>query len=243
MDPAHSPCGTPRRAPAVGRRPGGPPAAPGADGPLPARRLRRRPGGGRAWARARRWRRRTPRGRPSGGIWWTVRSTDGACGIRALLEALAAVQRHRFVPPQLQDQAYADTPLPIGFSQTISQPYIVAYMTEALRLPPDATVLEIGTGVGLPGRSARGRSPGRSTASRSCPSWPNARRICWPSWATTTSTCGRAMDTAAGRRPRRSTPSSSRRRPTTCRRRWWSSSRSARGWSFPWAASRRRCGW
>ncbi len=65
-----------------------------------------------------------------------------------VLEALAAVQRHRFVPPQLQDQAYADTPLPIGFSQTISQPYIVAYMTEALRLPPDATVLEIGTGSG-----------------------------------------------------------------------------------------------
>ena len=65
-----------------------------------------------------------------------------------VLDALAAVPRHRFVPPQLQDQAYADTPLPIGSSQTISQPYIVAYMTEALRLPPDATVLEIGTGSG-----------------------------------------------------------------------------------------------
>ncbi len=65
-----------------------------------------------------------------------------------VLEALAAVPRHRFVPPQLQEQAYADTPLPIGSSQTISQPYIVAYMTEALDLPPDATVLEIGTGSG-----------------------------------------------------------------------------------------------
>ena len=65
-----------------------------------------------------------------------------------VLEALAAVPRHRFVPPQLQEQAYADTPLPIGSSQTISQPYIVAYMTEALQLPPDATVLEIGTGSG-----------------------------------------------------------------------------------------------
>ncbi len=65
-----------------------------------------------------------------------------------VLDALAAVQRHRFVPPQLQNQAYADTPLPIGSSQTISQPYIVAYMTEALELPPDATVLEIGTGSG-----------------------------------------------------------------------------------------------
>lgn len=71
-------------------------------------------------------------------------------GIRdsRVLEALRTVPRHRFVPPALQDQAYADTPLPIGSNQTISQPYIVAYMTEALRLPPDAAVLEIGTGSG-----------------------------------------------------------------------------------------------
>ena len=73
-----------------------------------------------------------------------------ARGIRdpRVLEAMRTVPRHRFVPPALQDQAYADTPLPIGSSQTISQPYIVAYMTEALRLPPAATVLEIGTGSG-----------------------------------------------------------------------------------------------
>lgn len=73
-----------------------------------------------------------------------------ARGVRdpRVLAALRAVERHRFVPPALQDQAYADTPLPIGSGQTISQPYIVAYMTEALRLPPDATVLEIGTGSG-----------------------------------------------------------------------------------------------
>ena len=73
-----------------------------------------------------------------------------ARGIRdpRVLEALRTVPRHRFVPPALQDQAYADTPLPIGSEQTISQPYIVAYMTEALRLPPDAVVLEIGTGSG-----------------------------------------------------------------------------------------------
>ena len=73
-----------------------------------------------------------------------------ARGIRdpRVLAAMRAVPRHRFVPPALQDQAYADTPLPIGSSQTISQPYIVAYMTEALRLPPDAAVLEIGTGSG-----------------------------------------------------------------------------------------------
>ena len=73
-----------------------------------------------------------------------------ARGIRdpRVLAALRTVPRHRFVPPALQDQAYADTPLPIGSSQTISQPYIVAYMTEALRLPPAAAVLEIGTGSG-----------------------------------------------------------------------------------------------
>lgn len=73
-----------------------------------------------------------------------------ARGVRdpRVLAALRAVERHRFVPPALQDQAYADTPLPIGSGQTISQPYIVAYMTEALRLPPAAAVLEIGTGSG-----------------------------------------------------------------------------------------------
>ena len=73
-----------------------------------------------------------------------------ARGIRdpRVLEAMRTVPRHRFVPPALQDQAYADTPLPIGSSQTISQPFIVAYMTEALQLPPAATVLEIGTGSG-----------------------------------------------------------------------------------------------
>lgn len=73
-----------------------------------------------------------------------------ARGIRdpRVLAAMRTVPRHRFVPPALQDQAYADTPLPIGSSQTISQPFIVAYMTEALQLPPAAAVLEIGTGSG-----------------------------------------------------------------------------------------------
>ena len=68
----------------------------------------------------------------------------------AILAAMGAVHRHRFVPDDavLQDSAYADTPLPIGHGQTISQPYIVAYMTEALQLPPDARVLEVGTGSG-----------------------------------------------------------------------------------------------
>ena len=67
---------------------------------------------------------------------------------RAVLAAIAAVPRHRFVPPQHQEQAYDDAPLPIGLGQTISQPYIVALMTQALRLTPASRVLEIGTGSG-----------------------------------------------------------------------------------------------
>ena len=65
-----------------------------------------------------------------------------------VLRAMRAVPRHRFVSTSLASKAYDDTPLPIGHDQTISQPYIVAYMTEALGLPDDARVLEIGTGSG-----------------------------------------------------------------------------------------------
>jgi protein-L-isoaspartate(D-aspartate) O-methyltransferase len=64
------------------------------------------------------------------------------------LKALEVVPRHLFVPEEYQDQAYDDGPLPIGYGQTISQPYIVAYMTELLNVGPDDVVLEIGTGSG-----------------------------------------------------------------------------------------------
>ncbi len=67
---------------------------------------------------------------------------------RVVLEAVRSVPRHWFVPANLQGRAYADGPLPIGHGQTISQPYIVAVMTEALNLTPDSRVLEIGTGSG-----------------------------------------------------------------------------------------------
>ena len=66
----------------------------------------------------------------------------------AVLNAMGTVPRHLFVPDDLQPFAYDDRPLPIGRDQTISQPYIVAYMTEALQLEPAHTVLEIGTGSG-----------------------------------------------------------------------------------------------
>ena len=79
-----------------------------------------------------------------------VRTQIEARGVadRRVLAAMATVPRHRFVAPGLAPQAYDDRPLPIGHGQTISQPYIVAYMTELLSLTPGARVLEVGTGCG-----------------------------------------------------------------------------------------------
>lgn len=73
-----------------------------------------------------------------------------ALGIRSerVLEAMARIPREEFVPPDLRDRAYEDGPLPIGFGQTISQPYIVALMTELLEPDPWHKVLEVGTGCG-----------------------------------------------------------------------------------------------
>lgn len=79
-----------------------------------------------------------------------VRRQIAARGItdRAVLEAMGNVPRHWFVPGQVEHLAYADRPLPIGEGQTISQPYIVALMTETLGLTRDSKVLEVGTGSG-----------------------------------------------------------------------------------------------
>lgn len=65
-----------------------------------------------------------------------------------VLTVCGEIQREEFVPPEHLSQAYADGPLPIGKGQTISQPYIVALMTERLQITPDCEVLEIGTGSG-----------------------------------------------------------------------------------------------
>ncbi|MBN2411036.1 protein-L-isoaspartate(D-aspartate) O-methyltransferase [candidate division KSB1 bacterium] len=67
---------------------------------------------------------------------------------KRVLEAMLKVPRHKFVPDRYKKNAYNDNPLSIGFDQTISQPFIVAYMTEALVLTGDERVLEIGTGSG-----------------------------------------------------------------------------------------------
>ena len=67
---------------------------------------------------------------------------------KPVMEAMGNVPRHEFVPLELQPYAYADTPLPIGCDKTISQPFIVALMTDLLGLEPNDAVLEIGTGLG-----------------------------------------------------------------------------------------------
>jgi protein-L-isoaspartate(D-aspartate) O-methyltransferase len=75
---------------------------------------------------------------------WTGRETFDP----RVLEALRRVPRHEFVPPEVADQAYWNTARPIGRGQTISQPYVVALMTDLARIGPDDRVLEIGTGSG-----------------------------------------------------------------------------------------------
>lgn len=66
----------------------------------------------------------------------------------SVIAAMQAVPRHAFVPAEMQPFAYLDTPLPIGYDKTISQPFIVALMTDLLDLQPDDRVLEVGTGLG-----------------------------------------------------------------------------------------------
>lgn len=73
-----------------------------------------------------------------------ARDIDDPATIKAMLQ----VKRHEFVPPAVKPYAYADSALPIGHEQTISQPYIVAYMTQELQPKPEHRVLEIGTGSG-----------------------------------------------------------------------------------------------
>lgn len=79
-----------------------------------------------------------------------VRDEVVAAGVEdpAVLAAMRRVPRHRFVPERFQSEAYADHPLPIGFGQTVSQPSLVALMTQLLEVGPESRVLEVGTGSG-----------------------------------------------------------------------------------------------
>ena len=78
-----------------------------------------------------------------------LRETIGKSAFdRQVMAAMEKVPRHEFVPIEFQAYAYADIPIPIGFGKTISQPFIVALMTDLLDIGPDDAVLEIGTGLG-----------------------------------------------------------------------------------------------
>jgi len=79
-------------------------------------------------------------------VQWDLRGRDITDS--RVLKVMEQLPREVFVPPSQRSQAYADAPLPIGMGQTISQPYIVALMTQHLRVNPDCEVLEIGTGSG-----------------------------------------------------------------------------------------------
>jgi protein-L-isoaspartate(D-aspartate) O-methyltransferase len=77
-----------------------------------------------------------------------VQIADRGVKDEAVLKAMRKVPRHLFVPKEYENEAYDDNPLPIGYGQTISQPYIVAYMTEVSKPDSSKKVLEIGTGSG-----------------------------------------------------------------------------------------------
>jgi protein-L-isoaspartate(D-aspartate) O-methyltransferase len=81
---------------------------------------------------------------------WMVETQIMVGGITdpAVIAAMRRVPRHRFIPEQESQDAYGNFPLPIGYEQTISQPFIVAFMTEALKVQPGEKILEIGTGSG-----------------------------------------------------------------------------------------------
>jgi protein-L-isoaspartate(D-aspartate) O-methyltransferase len=78
----------------------------------------------------------------------TASFTGRAAFAESVMEAMARVPRHEFLPVELQPYAYLNRPLPIGFDKTVSQPYIVALMTDVLDLSSDEVVLEVGAGAG-----------------------------------------------------------------------------------------------
>ena len=154
-----------------------------------------------------------------------VRTHIAARGVRdpAVLAAMRSVPREAFLPPELEEFAYADAPLPIERGQTISQPYIVALMTAAAALRPGDRVLEVGTGSGyaaaILGRIAhevytveRHEELARVAAERLRPS--RVRRTC---------RCSTATARSAGPSTPRTTRSSSRRGGRRCPRRSWTS--------------------
>ena len=101
-----------------------------------------------------------------------------------VLVAMGTVPRHRFVPEALASRAYGDYPLPIGEDQTISQPYIVALMTQWAEVQPQRPGAGGGDGFGVSGRGFGGTCRAGSTASKSARSWPGRPRRASKTWAT-----------------------------------------------------------
>ena len=163
-----------------------------------------------------------------------------ARGVRdaRVLAAMRQVPRHLFVEAKDRAQAYEDHPLPIAGNQTISQPYIVALMTELADLTPNEKVLEIGTGSGYQS-AVLSRLAAEVYSVEIVPELARASAERPASSATRTSRSGKATAIAAGPSTRLSTRSSSRPRPTESRSRCSTSSRRAGAWSSRSAASSR----
>ena len=127
------------------------------------------------------------------------------------------VPRHEFVSGWYENQAYEDRPLPIGHGQTISQPFIVALMTDLLQVGPDAVVLEVGTGSGYQA-AVLAHLVRRVHTIEIIPELAEAPRSASPAWVTTTSAPTPATATTACRSRRRTTASWSPPRPSRYRR-------------------------
>ena len=151
----------------------------------------------------------------------------------AVMEAMRTVPREAFVPEGEKAFAWENRPLPIGHGQTISQPYIVALMSELLDVEPDARILEVGTGCGYQTAvlCALGAVP--SIRSRWSSRWRARQRCASRTWATPGPRCALATAAAAGPSTRPTMASSSRQPRPRCRRRWWLSSSPAPACSSP----------
>ena len=150
--------------------------------------------------------------------WSTNRLWRVELSIVTLLAAMRSVPRDRFVPPHLAAAAYDDRPLPIGFGQTISQPFIVAYMTQALRLGPGHRVLEIGTGSGYQA-AVLAHIVKEVHTIEIVPELADRSRALFRELGYTNIHVLTGDGMLACRRERRSTGSLSRLRPTTCQSR------------------------
>jgi hypothetical protein len=151
-----------------------------------------------------------------------------------VMAAMQRVPRHRFVPEPVMAYAYQDMPLPIGFDKTISQPFIVALMTDLLGPRPHDSVLEIGTGLGYQA-AILSELAGQVWSVEVIEEFARqAEATCATSGAPTSPSIS-ATAHAAGLSMRLSTRSSLPPRPCNARRRCLSSSSPAGAWSCPWA--------